>query len=175
MGSLMLDLALQEIVARTLPADFAPPSPWMRPVTQECVKVEAARQQLELVKLMAVLKTEGGRVGMARRNTDGSYDLGPMQVNTVNLPDLVKQFRVPASALINVLINDGCFNVAVGAWLLRERTNQAGGDFWYGIGRYHSKTPAHAYPYILRVHKSMEAIIKTTSATASAPAAAAAN
>jgi hypothetical protein len=26
--------------------------------------------------------TEGGRPGLARRNRDGSHDLGPMQVNT---------------------------------------------------------------------------------------------
>lgn len=171
----MLELALQEIVARTAPAETAPMPPWMKPVSQECVRIEAARQQLELVKLLAVLKTEGGRVGMARRNSDGSYDLGPMQINTVNLPDLVQQFRAPAATLVNVLINDGCFNVAVGAWLLRERTNQAGGDFWYGIGRYHSKKPEHAYPYILRVHKSMEAIVKKSAATTSTSAATAAN
>lgn len=122
---------------------------------------EARRQSLEPHKLLAVMKAEGGRVGMFRPNTNGTYDIGPMQVNTVHLDGMSKTFKVHKSQLAQMLGYDGCFNVSVGAWLLRQKTNEAGGDFWYGIGRYHSKTPSKSTPYILRVHGIMQEIVQT--------------
>lgn len=164
----MLEAALIELAQKASVVQVAPaPSrtvtarAWPKPVTAECVVAEAQRQSLELVKLMAVMKTEAGRVGMFSRNTDGSYDIGPMQVNSIHLPELSKTFGVPPAAVAQLLGYDGCFNVAVGAWLLRKRTNEANGDFWYGIGRYHSKTPIHARRYILRVHQNMMTLLAT--------------
>ncbi|ABM96839.1 lytic transglycosylase domain-containing protein [Methylibium petroleiphilum] len=156
-----IDLAQRASVAevRSSPGAAAQPA-WYRPVTAQCLVEEAGRQRLELVKLLAVMKAEGGRVGMFSRNTDGSYDIGPMQVNTIHLPELAKLFNRSAGEVARLMAYDGCFNVAVGAWLLRKRTNEADGDFWYGIGRYHSKTPVHSTRYILRVHSVMQDIVK---------------
>lgn len=169
----MLEAALLEQVQRAsvvevrpAPARVATTPGWARPVTSECVVAEAGRQQLELLKVLAVLKTENGRVGQFVPNSNGSYDIGPMQVNTIHLPELAKTYGVAERTMATLLAYDGCFNVAVGTWLLRRRTNEAGGDFWYGIGRYHSKTTAVSTRYILRVHGVMTALVKGAANTA---------
>lgn len=134
---------------------------WVKPVTPQCVVEEANRQSLEVVKVLAVMKTEGGRLGEYSRNSNGSFDIGPMQVNTIHLPELSKIYAIAPADVSQLLAYDGCFNVAVGAWLLRKRTNEAAGDFWYGIGRYHSSTRLASNKYILRVHGMMLGIVKT--------------
>jgi hypothetical protein len=161
----MLDLALiQETqrasVVETRPGHVQYETPeWVRPVTPRCVVEEAGRQSLEVVKVLAVMKAEGGRLGEYSRNSNGSYDIGPMQVNTIHLPELAKTYGIPPDAVSKLLAYDGCFNVAVGAWMLRMRTNEAAGDFWYGIGRYHSTTRPDSNRYILRVHSVMLGIV----------------
>ena len=134
---------------------------WVRPVTPECVVEEAKRQSLELVKLLSVMRTEGGHLGEYSHNSNGSYDIGPMQVNTVHLPELSRIYSIPQATVSKLLAFNGCFNVAVGAWLLRRRTNEAAGNFWYGIGRYHSTARADATKYILRVHGVMVGLVNS--------------
>lgn len=162
----MFELALAEqlqrastVDVRPAPANITSTPSWYRPVTAECFLAEARRQALEPWRLLAVMKTENGRVGAFSPNGDGSYDIGPMQVNTIHLADMSKVFGATPSQLAQLLAYDGCFNVSVGAWLLRKRTNEAAGDFWYGIGRYHSKTPSKSIQYILRVHRNMQEIV----------------
>lgn len=145
--------------ARPAPASLTTTPAFFRPVTRDCFMAEARRQSLEPHKLLAVLKAEGGRIGTFRANTNGSYDIGPMQVNTVHLDEMGRVFKVHRSQLAQMLGYDGCFNVSVGAWLLRQKTNEAGGDFWYGIGRYHSKTQSKSTKYILKVHDIMQDIV----------------
>lgn len=158
------------VVSSPPPADLASRPDVIRPATVQCFYAEATRQSLEPIKLLAVLKTEGGKVGQFARNTDGSYDIGPMQINSIHLPDLSKEFGITQRQLAQYLAYDGCFNVAVGAWMLRKRTNESQGDFWYGIGRYHSKTPSHRNRYILRVHEHMTSMVNQINA-ATRPAA----
>lgn len=161
----MLDIALiQEAqrasIVETRPGrtQYAMPE-WAKPVTPQCVAQEAGRQSLEVVKVLAVMKAEGGRLGEYSPNTNGSYDIGPMQVNTIHLPELSKIYGIPDEAVSRLLAYNGCFNVAVGAWLLRKRTNEAAGDFWYGIGRYHSAAKPARNRYILRVHRIMVGLL----------------
>ena len=162
----MMDWAiLQQLQAasvvdtRPAPASVTSTPKWSRPVTRECLDVEAKRQSLEPWRIAAVMKTENGRVGTFSLNTDGSYDMGPMQINTIHLEELSRMYRLPTSTLAQLIAYDGCFNIAVGAYMLRQRTNEVGGDFWYGIGRYHSKTPDKSAKYILRVHERMQSIV----------------
>jgi hypothetical protein len=139
---------------------------WVQPVTPKCIVEEANRQSLELVKVLAVMKTEGGHVGEYSHNSNGSYDIGPMQVNSVHLPELSKIYGIPPSDVSRLLAYHGCFNVAVGAWLLRKRTNEAAGSFWYGIGRYHSAAKADSNKYILRVHRVMVGLVNADTTAA---------
>jgi hypothetical protein len=89
-----------------------------------------------------------------------------MQVNSVHLPELSKIYGIPPAAVSELLAYHGCFNVAVGAWLLRRRTNEAAGSFWYGIGRYHSAAKADSSKYILRVHRVMVGLVNADKSAA---------
>ena len=154
LDAVLIQEAQRASVIETRPARVRHDVPeWAKPVTPRCVVDAAARQSLELVKVLAVMKGEGGRLGEYSPNANGSYDIGPMQVNTIHLPELSKTYGIPEAAVSRLLAYNGCFNVAVGAWLLRKRTNEAGGDFWYGIGRYHSAAKPARNRYILRVHR----------------------
>jgi soluble lytic murein transglycosylase-like protein len=162
----MLDALILDQIQRATPALVAPAPAWITttpasasPITIGCFHHEAARQQIEPIKLLAVLKTEGGRLGSFIKNTNGTYDIGPMQINTVHLEDLARTLSTTKATVAQKLAYDGCFNIAVGAWMLRKRTNEAGGDFWFGIGRFHSKTPSVRNRYILRVHENMVGIV----------------
>jgi hypothetical protein len=49
------------------------------------------------------------------------------------------------------LKNDGCANLAVGAWIIRYEQGRAKGDLWQAVGRYHSHKPDLATAYQAQV------------------------
>src|SRR5690349_10352288 len=106
-----------------------------------CLATAASLYQLPPRALVAVQVVEGGRVGLASRNTDGSEDLGLMQVNTRWLAPLSAATGLPPAMLRDRLVGDACFNLTVGAAILRIETNAAKGDLAVALGHYHSHTP----------------------------------
>jgi soluble lytic murein transglycosylase-like protein len=129
--------------------------------TLQCLVVEAKRQELPINLLYAVMKTEGGRPGLAMKNTNGSFDLGPMQVNTVNVKWIAQAaYGIVDPVTIKVtaaqLMFDACSSIAAGAYILKTRIVESNGNVWQGVGRYHSpgnKTLQNKY--ILRVYKNL--------------------
>lgn len=124
--------------------------PFVSDVIPACVVQAASDYQLPLRGLLAVWITEGGRVGMRRPNTNGTYDYGPMQINTVWAKRLNRDFGITTE----MLTNDFCMSIRAGAYILRYEINTAGGSFWAGVGHYHSRTPEFKYPYIERVYNN---------------------
>jgi len=121
------------------------------PVTTQCVMEAARYHSVPFAALLAIMDVEGGRVGESSQNTNGSEDLGPMQVNTIWLPRLARY------GISRELVRDnGCVNVAVAAWILREHLKEA--TLWAAIGAYHSRTPRLAQKYQLRVWSRAKAI-----------------
>ena len=53
-----------------------------------CMMLAAQTYSVPPAILVGIYKAEGGQVGQEVRNTNGSYDLGPMQINTVWMPEL---------------------------------------------------------------------------------------
>ena len=43
-----------------------------------------------------------------------------------------------------------CANVEAGAWILRQGLDEAHGDFWQGVGYYHSHDPEYKAPLSAR-------------------------
>ncbi|MDD5587411.1 MAG: lytic transglycosylase domain-containing protein [Alphaproteobacteria bacterium] len=106
--------------------------------------------------MIGILHVESGRVGReSGPNDDGSYDLGPMQINTLWVPELARAWRVPERKARAVLRDDGCMNVKVAAWILRKNIKDAG-SVYGGIKRYHSTTPIHGSRYAAKVYAAME-------------------
>jgi len=100
--------------------------------------------------MLAVLKTEGGSLGRMSPNSNGTSDHGPFQINSVWAARLHSQFGVTA----HMLTHDFCWSARAAAYILRYEINQANGNFWEGVGHYHSRTPAHKHRYIQRVYEN---------------------
>jgi hypothetical protein len=115
-------------------ASALPPSFTTGEVPAICVAYTAASFELPADLILAILKTEGGRVGMESRNVNGTFDIGPMQINTTWLP-VLKIHGITREALRD----DGCLNVWVGGWILKSAMSSAS-MWWRGVGRYHSST-----------------------------------
>lgn len=125
----------------------------------DCVQLTADRFGLPVSVIEAILKVEGGRVGQAVRNTNGTEDLGPMQINTIWLPELASY-----GITRKQLQHDRCINILVGSWILarqmkaaKEMEGPAHRRLWWGIGAYHSRTPEHNVKYALKVWQALRA------------------
>lgn len=122
-----------------------------------CVQAAASRYHLPLPVFQAVLTTEGGWDGLRKKNTNGSFDLGRAQINTIHLPELAK-FGISEESLVN----DACTNLHVAAYRLRYEINRAE-DFWRGVGNYHSRTPHLNKAYRERVVRNLQRILNSNS------------
>lgn len=127
-----------------------------------CLMIAAQTYDVPPGVLLGILQVEGGRIGQEVGNTNGSYDLGPMQINTIWLPELARRWGIDAGAARRWVRDDGCVNLAVSAWILRQRINLTG-DLWSGIAGYHSLTPGLGARYANRVASVMERYRLTTS------------
>jgi hypothetical protein len=123
-------------------------------VPSACVAYTVASFDLSPQLLLAVMKAENGRTGQESRNANGSYDYGPMQVNSSWLP-ILAEYHITREQLRD----DGCINVWVGGWILRLAINSTSG-FWRGVGAYHSRTatPGHDIngDYAVRVSRNFD-------------------
>lgn len=91
-------------------------------------------------------------------NTDGSEDLGVMQVNTRWVPVLARVTGASSEATRARLIQDGCFNIAASGAILRTYLNETEGDVMLAVGYYHSHTPARRDAYLARIMRSAKAM-----------------
>lgn len=80
--------------------------------------------------LKAVAKTESGFNPAARnRNTNGTHDIGIMQINSSWLP------RLERYGITEESLKEPCTNVKVGAWILSNNARKLGWN-WNAIGAY---------------------------------------
>ncbi|EQB14982.1 lytic transglycosylase domain-containing protein [Sphingobium lactosutens] len=82
---------------------------------------------------------EGGWIGAEVENTNGSHDLGPMQVNSWWITRLAAQVGKPAAQVRHWLKFDACFNAEAARWVFLSAL-RATGDYWKAVGVYHSPT-----------------------------------
>ncbi len=154
-----LALSLELRRSNMLPGQHTPP-------TTQCFMREANRHGIDPYVLLAVLKTENGRPGEAALNRNGSFDLGPMSVNTVWIPHLAKRYQQSEKEFTYRLASDGCTNIAAAAWILKQKIVQSG-NVWEGVARFHSNNAAKQGPYLLRVHARLKEILARFKAAAS--------
>lgn len=137
--------AFAERVKVALPGTY----PGSAPLTASCVVDAANASGLPLAALVGILATENGRVGEALSNDNGTWDMGPFQVNTIHVGELTAMGIAPEDVLGN-----GCVNAYAAAWLLRKEYNRTG-DIWLAIGAYHSRKPERSRAYIARVKEHL--------------------
>lgn len=124
----------------------AAPPPDYQPVTLECMVAVSRRYQVPIEIIAGILAQEHGRLGARSPNRNGTADLGPMQINSFWLPTL-RRYGITESQMLH----HGCYNVAVGAWIVRYEQARGRLDLWRAVGRYHSPDPARAAGYMHKV------------------------
>ncbi len=121
-----------------------------------CLLLAAETQGLPPAVLIGIMDVEGGRVGQqVGPNNNGTYDLGPMQVNSLWIPELAEAWGVDHKKAYRMVRDDGCVNVKVSAWILRKKIKEAG-SLYGGIAHYHSATPGIGTRYAAKVIRAMD-------------------
>lgn len=118
-----------------------------------CLQAAASIYRLPVAAELILLRVEGGSVGAVTRNSNGTVDIGPMQVNTVWVPTVARHWNADGAAAYAALRDSFCANVEAGSWILRQAIDEAHGDFWEGVGLYHSHDPGYKADYLRKVLK----------------------
>src|SRR3546814_15248916 len=93
---------------------------------------------------------EGGWIGAAVVNSNGTHDLGPLQINSWWVPKIAALVRRSETHVRHWLQNDACFNAEAARWIFLSGLAVTG-DYWKAIGVYHSPTawrPARYAPSV---------------------------
>lgn len=114
------------------------------PLTLDCLRQVSAQYAIHPAILLAILMVEGGTVGRSSNpNRNGTYDIGPFQINSIHLPELARLGVSEAG-----LRNDGCLNAAVAARHLRRVLTpnvldqiQDEESYMRALALYHSASP----------------------------------
>jgi len=115
-----------------------------------CFESASQRYGIPVNVLKAISRTEsGGNSSAISRNTNGSYDIGHMQINSNWLPALAK-FGITQQHLLNP-----CTNTHVGAWILSSNFRRLGYN-WRAVGAYNARSPEKAAKYARKVADNMQ-------------------
>jgi hypothetical protein len=101
--------------------------------------------------LPSIQMVEGGQVGLVQSNTDGSADLGVMQINTRWIEPLARHTGLAESLVRHRLIHEPCFNIATAGAIMRIYLLEESGNLLRAVGDYHSHTPALNRSYQAKV------------------------
>ncbi len=126
----------------------------MGKVLAACLMMASNQYQIPPAVMVGIYKVEGGRVGQEVSNTNGSYDLGPMQINTVWMNELSDFWGVSEQTAKRWIRDDPCTNMGVAAWILRQHWNETG-SLSQAIANYNSRTPHIGGAYKQRVINKM--------------------
>lgn len=120
-----------------------------REVTR-CVR-QAARGRLWLERTLWGLRDkEAGWIGAEVRNTNGTHDLGPLQINSWWVPRIARLIQQPEAHVRYWLRFDPCFNAEVARWIFLSGLRVTG-NYWDAIGIYHSPTEWRGRAYAREV------------------------
>ena len=117
----------------------------------DCITAAADVHRVPPAVLVILLNVEGGALGRVSPNTNGTVDIGPMQINQIWLPQVAAHWHASEADAYRALRDGFCANVEAGAWILRKGLDEAHGDFWEGVGYYHSHDPQHKARYLRAV------------------------
>ena len=100
-----------------------------------CLKAAAELHQVPAGVLVLLMSVEAGRLGEVSQNTNGTVDIGPMQVNDTWVPKIAGHWGASHDAAYRALRDNFCANVEGGAWILRQALDEAHGDLWKGVAQ----------------------------------------
>ena len=104
--------------------------------------------------LPSIQAVEGGGPGVVHRNTDGTEDMGVMQINTLWIGALARYSRLDPAEVRTRLLLRPCYNIAAAGLIMRTYLDETRGDLMRAIGNYHSHTPLRNQTYQAKVLRS---------------------
>lgn len=104
-----------------------------------CIRKAAGGRPWLEKTLWGLRDQEAGWIGAEIRNTNGSYDLGPLQVNSWWIPRIARQLGRSETQVRQWLRDDACFNIDAARWIFLSALSVTG-DYWRAVGTYHSPT-----------------------------------
>lgn len=115
----------------------------------DCFARAGAHYQINPLLLKAIARQESSMNPSAvGQNTNGTQDLGIMQINTTHLAKLAK------AGIQRHHLMDACTNITVGAWVLADAIRRFGMS-WTAVGAYHSPTAWRRQDYAVKVSKHL--------------------
>nr|WP_040508989.1 lytic transglycosylase domain-containing protein [Gluconobacter morbifer] len=105
-----------------------------------CMLASALHYHVPPRILPAIQRVEGGMTGNISHNTDGSVDIGLMQINSRWILPIAGMTQLQPSQVAARLALDPCFNIAAAAMILHRALAQEHGNIMQAIGDYHSRT-----------------------------------
>ena len=104
-----------------------------------CIRKSADGKPWLEKTLWGLRDQEAGWLGAEIANTNGSHDLGPLQVNSWWVPRIARKLERSETHVRQWLRDDACFNVDAARWIFLSALADTG-DYWRAIGAYHSPT-----------------------------------
>ncbi len=125
-----------------------------------CMALVAQIYALPPRVLPSIQAVEGGGLGVTHRNTDGTEDMGVMQINTLWIGALARYSRLdPAEVRARLLLRP-CYNIAAAGLIMRTYLDETRGDLMQAIGNYHSHTPLLNQIYQAKVLRSAATLFR---------------
>ena len=121
----------------------------------DCIDDAASFQHVNVSLMRAIAQVESGTQTHAiNTNSDGTVDIGLMQINSSWLPRLARE------GISEQSLFDPCTNAYVGAWILAENIRQYG-PTWSAIGAYNATSPDKRLAYARKVYATAQSIIRS--------------
>lgn len=97
---------------------------------------------------------EAGWIGAEVANTNGTHDLGPLQINSWWVGRIAVHIGRPKNHVRHWLRFDPCFNAEAARWVFLSALRTTG-DYWKAVGVYHSPTAWRQRNYIVSVARHL--------------------
>ncbi|WP_240160884.1 transglycosylase SLT domain-containing protein [Burkholderia sp. Ax-1719] len=118
----------------------------------DCIDDAAAFQHVNVSLMRAIAQVESGtQTNVVNRNSNGTVDIGLMQINSSWLP------RLAQVGITEQSLYDPCTNAYVAAWILAENIRQFG-PTWNAIGAYNAASPDKRLAYAQKVYATAQSI-----------------
>jgi len=108
----------------------------------------------ELLYIIAKHESRLNPMAVGKKNSDGSVDLGIMQINSAELPRLAK-----LGITRSTLLHNPCVNIDVGAGILAEKI-RINGWTWEAVGAYNAKSKHKRQAYVAKIWNTWQQVLR---------------
>lgn len=149
-GRALTSIAILSVMLMPVPVLAKQAAPGEAAEIARCIRM-ASRGHAWLEKtLWGLREQEAGWLGAEVANSNGTHDLGPLQINSWWVPRIAGLIDRSEHQVRHWLRHDACFNADAARWIFLSGL-KATGDYWKAIGVYHSPTAWRQRTYAAKV------------------------